>query len=93
MTTTALDMRRACDYRIYMSKMIQIRNVPDEIHRKLKARAALAGMSLSDFLLAEARRILEKPSPQEMADRLRQRVPVNPVETPAAAVRREREKR
>jgi plasmid stability protein len=76
-----------------MSKMIQIRNVPDEIHRKLKARAALAGMSLSDYLLAEARRIIEKPTPQEMATRLRQRVPVDPIESAAKAVRAEREKR
>ena len=76
-----------------MSKMIQIRNVPDEIHRKLKARAALAGMTLSDYLLSEAKRIIEKPSSQEMAVRLRQRVPVEPVESPALAVRREREKR
>lgn len=76
-----------------MTKMIQIRNVPDEIHRKLKARAALAGMTLSDYLLAEARRIIEKPTPREMAARLRQRVPVEPVETPAEAVRKEREKR
>jgi plasmid stability protein len=74
-----------------MSKMIQIRNVPDEIHRKLKARAALAGMTLSDYLLAEARRVTEKPTPQEMADRLRERVPIEPIETPAEAVRKERE--
>ena len=73
-----------------MSKMVQIRNVPDEIHRKLKARAALAGMTLSDYLLAEARRIVEKPTPQEMAARLRQRVPVELTETPAEAVRNER---
>jgi plasmid stability protein len=83
----------ACNYHYYMSKMIQIRNVPEEIHRKLKARAAVEGMTLSDYLLAEAKRVVEKPSPQEMADRLRQRVPINPVETPAEAVRGERENR
>ena len=87
-----LDMLITCNYRLHMSKMVQIRNVPDEIHRKLKARAALAGMTLSDYLLAEARRIVEKPSPQEMAARLRQRLPVEPAETPAEAVRKEREK-
>ena len=76
-----------------MSKMIQIRNVPDEIHQKLKARAALAGMTLSDYLLSEAKRIIERPTPQEMAARLRQRLAVEPVETPAQAVRNEREKR
>jgi plasmid stability protein len=86
-------MLQTCNYRYHMSKMIQIRNVPEEIHRKLKARAALAGMTLSDYLLTEARRIIEKPTPQEMAARLRQRTPVNPIETPAEAVRMEREKR
>ena len=40
-----------------MSTMIQIRNVPDALHRQLKSRAALAGMSLSDYLLAEGRQI------------------------------------
>ena len=45
-----------------MSKMIQIRNVPDALHRRLKARAAEAGMSLSDYLLAELRRSAERPT-------------------------------
>jgi len=40
-------------YAMRVSKMIQIRNVPDEVHRELKVRAAQAGMSLSDFLNAE----------------------------------------
>jgi plasmid stability protein len=75
-----------------MSKMIQIRNVPDEIHHRLKARAALAGMSLSEYLLSEARRIIEKPTPQEMVARLKMRTPINPQESAADAVRTEREK-
>ena len=41
--------------------MIQIRNVPDALHRKIKARAAMAGMSLSDYLLAEIRKSAEVP--------------------------------
>jgi hypothetical protein len=53
-----------------MSTMIQIRNVPDELHRRLKARAALLGMSLSDYLLAEARRAADRPSPDEIRKRL-----------------------
>jgi antitoxin FitA len=47
-----------------MSKMIQIRNVSDAIHRTLKSRAALAGMSLSDYLLAEVREIALTPTLQ-----------------------------
>jgi plasmid stability protein len=61
-----------------MSKMVQIRNVPDELHRALKVRAAQAGMTLSDYLLAEVRRFLERPSRQEFLERLRSRAPVQP---------------
>jgi plasmid stability protein len=53
-----------------MSKMIQVRNVPDTRHRSLKARAALAGMSLSDYLLAETKEIAERPRLAELRERL-----------------------
>lgn len=53
--------------------MIQIRNVPDELHRMLKARAAIAGMSLTDYLLAELRRLAARPTREELLDRLRSR--------------------
>jgi plasmid stability protein len=76
-----------------MSGMIQIRNVPGEIHRQLKARAALAGLSLSDYLLFELRRGLEKPTRQELLQRLADRTPVRPRASPARMVRRERERR
>ena len=49
-----------------MSKMIQIRNVPDAMHRKIKARAAQSGMTLSDYLLAEIERIAALPTRDEM---------------------------
>ena len=55
--------------------MIQIRNVPDSLHRTLKARAALAGMSLSDFLLAEIRSLAERPSISELRERLHRSFP------------------
>ncbi len=51
--------------------MIQIRNVPDFLHRKLKARAALEGMTLSDYLMAEMRRSAERPSINELLERLK----------------------
>jgi len=60
-----------------MSKMIQVRNVPDSLHRALKARAAMAGMSLSDYLLAEIREIAEKPTLVELRERLHARKPVS----------------
>ncbi len=72
-----------------MSKMVQVRNVPDAIHRKLKARAALAGMPISDFLLREIERIVEKPTQAELLDRLRA-LPPTDVDN-AAAVRLERD--
>lgn len=73
--------------------MIQIRNVPDMLHRKLKARAALAGMSLSDFLLAEIRRSLDRPTRQELLARVATRTRTAPTESPADAVRAERDAR
>ena len=76
-----------------MSRMIQIRNVPNEIHSQLKARAALEGMSLSDFLLREVRRVIERPSPAELRARLRGRKRVRTRVSPARAVRAERDRR
>jgi antitoxin FitA len=73
-----------------MSKMIQLRNVPDSLHRTLKARAALAGMSLSDYLLDEIRRAAERPTLLELQERLKRRSPVNLPLPTAEAVRRER---
>ena len=76
-----------------MSSMIQIRNVPEPLHRRLKARAALAGMSLSDYLLDEIRRVAERPTIEELRARLERRPAVNPAEPPARAVRAERDSR
>jgi plasmid stability protein len=76
-----------------MSKMIQIRHVPDALHRQLKARAASRGQSLSDFLLAEVRRISERPTREDMIARLALRAPVKLRTSAAEVVRRERESR
>ena len=73
--------------------MVQIRNVPDEVHRQLKARAALAGMSISEFTLREIERSLKQPTREELLTRLRTRRPVEPGEPVAAAVAAEREGR
>ena len=73
--------------------MIQLRNVPDALHRRLKARAAMAGMSLSDYLLSEIKEIAEKPTLAEMREILHQREPISiPVDT-ARLVRDERDAR
>jgi len=76
-----------------MAKMIQLRHVPDELHRKLKARAALEGLSLSDFLLREVRGIAERPALSELRSRVHSRSTVTLRESPAKAVRAERETR
>lgn len=76
-----------------MSRMIQVRNVPDNLHRTLKAQAALAGMSLSDYLLAEIRRVAERPTIAELRERLRRRSAVTGDVSAAEAVRRERDAR
>ena len=59
-----------------MTKMIQIRNVPDDLHRRLKARAAQRGMTLSDYLMEMAEREVETLSIEELSERIRRRGPV-----------------
>jgi antitoxin FitA len=86
-------MCSTCKYAFNMSKMIQLRNVPDALHRSLKARAAMAGMSLSDYLLAEIKEVAERPTLAELRERLHQRQPVNAEFDSARLVREEREAR
>ena len=71
--------------------MIQIRNVPDELHRKLKARAAREGTTLSDYLLSEIEQVAEKPTLRELTERLAHDEPVEVDEPPDATTRRLRD--
>ena len=71
--------------------MIQLRNVPNSLHRTLKIRAAVASMTLSDYLINEIRRSAERPSLDEIRQRLQKRKPVRPRISPTEAVRAERE--
>lgn len=87
-----LDMFETCIYVCDMPKMIQLRNVPDSLHRKLKARAAMEGLSLSDYLLAELQRYASRPTLREVRERLSRRRPVRTSITPADAVREDRER-
>ncbi len=73
-----------------MPSMIQIRNVPDELHRDLKVRAARTGMTLSDYLLAELRALAVRPTMQEWLARSERWEPVRSGEPPAAALAGER---
>ena len=76
-----------------MSRMIQIRNVPDSLHRTLKARAALAGTSLSEYLLEQIRRDAQRPTLDELRERLKARTSVRLHPSPADAIRAERDAR
>lgn len=74
-----------------MSKMIQVRNVPEKLHRALKARAALAGKSMSELILQELRIIAALPSEEELRDRLSAAEPFDMSESSALIVRNERD--
>jgi antitoxin FitA len=76
-----------------MSKMIQLRSVPDALHPALKARAPRAGLSLSDYLLAELRQFAERPTLEDMRERLHRRRPVSLRVSAARMVRAERDAR
>lgn len=71
--------------------MIQIRNVPEGLHRTLKSRAAEQGLSLSDYLLRMAEREVERPTIEELTDRIRRRGGVDLGDLPARLVREYRE--
>ena len=73
-------------------KLIQVRNVPEELHRSLKERAAREGTTMSDLILAELPRLAHKPSPEQLLDRMRRRTPVGgkPAAELIAAERAER---
>ena len=86
-------MCSTCNYVKHMPAMIQIRHVPDPLHRKLKARAAQEGKSLSDYLLREIERIAERPTLEELKERLAVLSPINPRVPPAQIVREERDRR
>lgn len=81
------DMWYSCMYVLSMPKMIQLRNVPDDLYRLLKARAAVEGLSLSEYLLAEIRRSAERPTLYELRERLHQRASVMPDVPPADVIR------
>ncbi len=86
-------MLSTCIYVLSMSKMIQMRNVPDELHRILKARAVLEGRSLSDYLIAEISVLAGRPSPSELRRRLAGRARVRVFRASADLVREERDAR
>jgi plasmid stability protein len=73
--------------------MVQIRNVPPDVHRRLKARAAIEGLSMSDYVLREIRKALERPTRQEVLERLRARPARQLRRSAADVIRAERDSR
>ena len=86
-------MWSTCDHAVDMPKMIQLRNVPDELHRTLKMRAAGAGMTLSDYLIAEIRQLARLPTMEEMRQRLASHEPVSFTPSAAQIIREMRDAR
>ena len=72
-------------------KMIQIRNVPDALHRTLKARAALEGKSLSDYLREELELLAARPTIDSLQRRIAERAPIHPSQSAAEVLCNERE--
>ena len=71
---------------------LQVRNVPEDLHRALKAKAATEGSSLSDFVLSELEKIAKRPTLRELRHRLRQREPIHLSPTAAEAIRELRDR-
>ncbi len=83
-------MHSAC-VKVQRMPHIQIRNVPENLHRVLKVRAAAAGVSLSEYLLAEVRRSAEAPTMEELVRRVRSRTLIHPKRSSAELIREARE--
>ena len=71
-----------------MFKMLHLRNVPDEIHRRLKSRAARAGMSMSQYILREIEQSLSRPTRDEVFARIAELPPID-LDPPSSDVLRE----
>ncbi len=85
-------MQIACNYASCMTSL-QIRNVPDDLHRRLKARAALEGQSLSEYALGELRRAMQRPTRRELMERIAAFERITVTESAVEAVRAERDGR
>jgi antitoxin FitA len=73
-------------------KMIQVRNVPEDLHRSLKERAAREGTTMSDLILAELPRLAHQPSPEQLLERISRRTAVEGL-TAAELIADERARR
>jgi antitoxin FitA len=86
-------MCHTCLYAQHMSKMIQVRDVPESLHSTLKSRAAREGMSLSDFIKKELERVAERPTMREWLERTQQAKPISVKRSAAQVIREMRDER
>ena len=86
-------MWSTCKHVIHMSKMIQIRHVPDTLHRRLKVRAVEAGMTLSDYLKDELERMSTRPTLSQITSRLKALEPMQLDESVVEVLRDARARR
>ena len=86
-------MKGSCFHTHAMKTMIQIRNVPETLHRRLKARAAIEGVSMSRYVLREIEKALERPSRRELLDAIRSQPEAALDPSPADVLREERDSR
>ena len=85
-------MHTACKYANCMATL-QIHNLPDDLHRRLKERAALEGQSLSEYALSELRQAIQRPARRELIERVAELEHITVAESAADAVRAERDTR
>ena len=76
-----------------MANMIQIRNVPEALHRQIKARAALEGVSMSLYILRQVEKALARPSRRELVEAISRQAAVRLDPPPAEVIRDERNAR
>ena len=86
-------MCSTCLYAMSMSKMIQIRDVPDQVHGTLKARAVSEGMSLSDFIKRELEHAVNRPTMSKWLKRVQEAKPISTKRSAAQIVRELRDER
>jgi antitoxin FitA len=85
-------MRSSCQHAQGMSRLVQVKGVPEGVHRRLKTRAALRGQTLSDYLRGEMERLAARPSPDEPMASLAHDAPAAMGDSAAPEVRRGRER-
>lgn len=83
-------MNRSCLHEHAMNTVIQIRNVPAVLHRRLKARAAIEGLSMSRYIMREMEKVLDRPSRRELLEAIRAQPEAVLNPSPAEILRAER---